>query len=112
MNKQVLIQLRADEGVKAEATKIFESLGLDLPTAIRMFLARSIYEHGLPFEVKMPKQTAISLEEGWVAFEELRKQAADVPEMTLDEINAEIAEVRAERRAKRLSVQTESGAMK
>ena len=108
MNKQFLVQIRVDEAVKAEATKIFESLGLDLPTAIRMFLARSIYERGLPFEVKMPRQIAISREEGWVA----RKQVADVPEMSLDEINAEIAAVRAERKAKRLVVQTESGAMR
>ena len=32
------------------------------------------------------------------AFHELRKQAADVPEMSLDEINAEISVVRAERK--------------
>ncbi len=31
------------------------------------------------------------------AFEELRRQAADVPEMSLEEINAEISAARAER---------------
>ena len=86
MNKQVLIQFRADEAMKAEATKIYESLGLDLPTALRMFLARSLLERGLPFEVKLPN-APISRKEGWLAFEKLREQAADVPEMSLDEIN-------------------------
>jgi hypothetical protein len=32
--------------------------------------------------------------EALVAFEEMRKQAADVPEMTLDEINKEIHQIR------------------
>ena len=32
------------------------------------------------------------------AFYELRRQAADVPEMSLDEINAEIMAVRSERK--------------
>lgn len=64
------------------------------------------------FEVKIPKQTTvISREEGWTAFEELRKQVADVAEMSLEEINAEIAAVRAERRAQWLTVQTERDAM-
>ena len=35
------------------------------------------------------------------AFRELRRQAADIPEMTLDEINAEIAAVRVEKKARR-----------
>ena len=32
------------------------------------------------------------------AFEDLRTQASDLPEMTLEEINAEIATARAERK--------------
>lgn len=35
--------------------------------------------------------------EGLAAFESLRQQASDVPEMSLEEINAEIAEVRRNR---------------
>ena len=41
---------------------------------------------------------AISRADAWHAFEELRKQAANVPEMSLDEINTEISAARAERR--------------
>ena len=46
---------------------------------------------------KLP-EPAISRAEAWNAFEELRKQAADVPEMSLDEINAKISAVRAKSR--------------
>ncbi|MCH4165195.1 MAG: type II toxin-antitoxin system RelB/DinJ family antitoxin [Lentilactobacillus diolivorans] len=39
---------------KQRATKIFNSLGLNLSTAINIFLKKSIAEGGLPFEVKDP----------------------------------------------------------
>ena len=42
--------------------------------------------------------TAITRAEAKNAFYELREQAADVPEMSLDEINAEISAVRTERK--------------
>ncbi|MCI8306520.1 MAG: hypothetical protein HFH14_00585 [Lachnospiraceae bacterium] len=41
MEQQVLIQLRADKALKQEAAEIYESLGMDLPTAFRMFMTRS-----------------------------------------------------------------------
>ena len=99
MSEQVLVQFRADKALKNEVSHIFESLGLDLSTALRMFLVRSLFVKGLPFDVRLPNPP-ISRTEAWAAFQELREQAADVPEMSLDEINAEIAAVRAERRAK------------
>lgn len=41
-----LIQLRVDDKLKEEATNLYEKLGLDLPTAIRMVLTRSVQEEG------------------------------------------------------------------
>ena len=101
MSEQVLVQFRADKALKNEVTSIFESLGLDLPTAIRMFLARSRAVRGIPFEVTLPEtEPQITRAEAWQAFQNLREQASDVPEMTMEEINAEIAAIRAERRTK------------
>ena len=48
-------------------------------------------------QLKLPEQT-ITRTEAKKAFYGLRKQAADVPEMSLDEINAEIQAARKERR--------------
>lgn len=96
MSEQVLIQFRADKALKQEVAEIYEKLGLDLPTAFRMFMAKSKMVKGLPFEAMLPEDT-ITRAEAKKAFYELRKQAADVPEMTLDEINAEILAVRKER---------------
>ena len=36
MADQVLIQFRADKALKQEVAEIYESLGMDLPTAFRM----------------------------------------------------------------------------
>ncbi len=97
MAEQVLIQFRADKKLKQEVTEIYESLGMDLPTALRMFLNKSKMVRGVPFDVRLP-ENMITREEARKAFEDLRTQAADLPEMTLEEINAEISAARAERK--------------
>lgn len=99
MSEQILIQFEIDKKLQEEVAEIYKSLGMDLTTALRMFLIRSKIERGLPFSVKLPEES-ISRAEAWEAFQELRKQAADLPEMSLEEINAEIAAARAERRQK------------
>lgn len=97
MSEQVLVQFRADKILKQEVTEIYEALGMDLPTAFRMFMKKSVLEKGLPFEAKLPENN-ITRAEAKKAFYDLREQAADIPEMTLEEINAEIEAVRAERK--------------
>lgn len=96
MAKQVLIQFRADKALKQEVTEIYERLGMDLPTAFRMFMTRSKMVKGLPFEATLPEQT-VTRAEAKSAFYEMRRQAAALPELSLDEINAEISAARAER---------------
>ena len=98
MTEQTLIQFRADKNLKNEVAAIYEAIGMDLPTAFRMFMLRSKACRGLPFPATMPEKQ-ITSEEALNAFASLRSQAADIPEMTLDEINAEIDAARAERKA-------------
>lgn len=97
MSEQVLIQFRADKALKQEVAEIYEKLGMDLPTAFRMFMAKSKMVKGLPFEARL-SENMITREEAKNAFNEMRKQLADIPEMSLDEINAEILASRKERR--------------
>ncbi|MDR0910357.1 MAG: type II toxin-antitoxin system RelB/DinJ family antitoxin [Spirochaetaceae bacterium] len=47
------VQIRLDEETKWAAEDLFDSLGLDLSTAVRMFLAACMRENGLPF---LPKR--------------------------------------------------------
>lgn len=46
-----VIQVRVDDELRQEATEIFEELGIDMSTAIRMFLKRTVKERGLPFSM-------------------------------------------------------------
>ena len=97
MAEQVLIQFRADKALKQEVTEIYESLGMDLPTALRMFMNKSKMVKGVPFDVRLPENT-VTRAEAMRTFEDLRAQASDLPEMTLEEINAEISAAGAERK--------------
>ncbi len=49
MAKNSLIQVRVEEELKREVDQLFDSLGIDTPTAIRIFLKQSIMKQGVPF---------------------------------------------------------------
>ena len=70
--EQSMIQFRVDPMLKKEVAEIYKSIGMDLPTALRMFLVRSKMMRGLPFEANLPK---------------LVNQQQEVEEMTSEEIN-------------------------
>ena len=92
-----LVQARVDKELKREVTEIYEALGMDLPTAIRMFFVRSKMVRGIPFATTLP-ENMLTRAEALDALENMFDQAADVPEMSLDDINAEIASVRKARK--------------
>jgi len=98
MPEQALVQARIDKQLKEDVGEIYAKLGLDIPTAIRIFFMRSKLENGIPFSMTLPR---ITRREALDAFEEMRRQAADVPEMTLDEINEEIRQARLESEARK-----------
>ena len=92
MSEQVLIQFRADKNLKQEVSEIYESLGMDLPTAFRMFMSMSKMVKGIPFSVTIP-EGAVTRTDAISAFERIR---ANSEEMTLEEINGEIKATRNE----------------
>lgn len=93
-----LIQVRVDSETKKEATALFEELGLDLSTAIRSFLKKAIAVGGIPFEIRLGNNTRRAME----AVRSMREtsEANGNRDMTLDEINSEIAAARRERKEK------------
>ena len=97
MAEQTLVQARVDKELKQEVSEIYEALGMDLPTAIRMFFVRSKMVRGIPFDTTLPKNV-VTRAEALSALDDMFNQASDVPEMSPDEINAEIVEVRAARK--------------
>jgi DNA-damage-inducible protein J len=52
------IQIRINDDMKTAADSLFNNLGLDTSTAVRMFLSAAIAKDGLPFPVKRRKPNA------------------------------------------------------
>jgi DNA-damage-inducible protein J len=46
------IQVRVDPDLKAEAEQLFSDIGLDMPTAVRLFLKQSIINNGIPIALE------------------------------------------------------------
>jgi len=87
-----LVQFRADDASRIQAVNICEKLGIDLQTYLRMCISRLISENGIPFSMKIESRNERALN----AMKEASRIAKEygISDMTLDEINAEIAEVR------------------
>lgn len=96
-----IVQFRIDDELKNDATVLYDRLGIDLSTAMRMFLKRSVAVNGIPFSMVLPKED-YSATKALGFMEALNKSAEynGMNEMSLDDINSEIASYRKERRAK------------
>ena len=95
-----IIQLRVDDDLKQQATNIYEKLGIDLSTAIRMFLKKSVMNNGIPFPMVLgePYDASKALD-ALKKMQEISEQNGN-SNMTLDEINEEINNARKERNMK------------
>lgn len=63
---QVSINIRMDEDLKKQFTKLCDDLGMNFTTAINIFAKKAISEWGIPFEVsaKRPNiETLMAIEE-------------------------------------------------
>jgi DNA-damage-inducible protein J len=52
------INIRVDNDVKNKAQNIFSNLGMDMTTAVNIFLRQVIRKNGIPFELVTEKTTA------------------------------------------------------
>ena len=61
------LNIRTDKDIKDQAETIFNELGINMTTAINMFLRATIREHGIPVELKLevPNDiTSAAIDEG------------------------------------------------
>lgn len=73
MAKTVSVQICINADLKKQATELFEELGLDMSSAVNLFLHQCILCGGLPFAVEVPRFNKQMLE----AIEEAKKLASD-----------------------------------
>ena len=94
--EQALVNFRMDAALKRDVEEICKEMGMSLTTAFTIFAKRLSRDRKIPFEVSADVTRAEALE----AVASLRRAAAKQPDMTLDEINAEIHEARLARKAR------------
>ena len=66
-------QVRIDSNIKKQATDLFSTLGLDMSTAVNLFLHQCVLRGGLPFVVEAPNYNKETIE----AMAEARKISRD-----------------------------------
>lgn len=80
-------QIRIDANIKQQATDLFNNLGLDMSSAVNLFLHQCVLRGGLPFTVEMPSYSQRTLDamdearhisrnpdvKGYTSMDELRK---------------------------------------
>lgn len=77
------LNIRTEKDIKDKADKIFAVLGLNMTTAVNMFLRATIRENGIPFSLKINEPN----EETKLAIEEGRKIAKDSNTKDYDSIS-------------------------
>ena len=89
---KTVLQIRIDSDLKEYASQAFEEMGLDLSTAIRLFLKQTVAEHSLPFKLKLD-QTIKEFDKSVKKAHEISKANGN-DKLTLDEINQIIDDTR------------------
>jgi len=56
------INVRVDSGLKAQAEMIFNELGLNLSSAITVFLRNAVRFGGIPFDLRLETPNAVTLQ--------------------------------------------------
>lgn len=99
MAQQASISIRVEKDLKQKFYSLCEDFGLSAATAFNVFMKTVVRERRIPFEISA--ETMISEKERFKAnFEAMRNESAEsgMNEMSLEEINALIKEVRDERK--------------
>ncbi len=69
-------QVRIDKTLKKESVELFSQLGIDMSSAVNMFLKQCVMRGGIPFEVTVPSYKKEVLE----AMEEAKNLSKDPKE--------------------------------
>ncbi len=99
MTEVTNLNIKIDRDLKLEADRLFNEMGMNLTTAVNVFVRQAVLEQAIPFRVYRGAQktgTQASIEQRRAAMQEIRDLLADVDGNSVD-----LDRVRAERRAVR-----------
>ena len=97
------INIRMDKVLKEQAESLLSELGMNMTTAFNIFLRQTVRERAIPFHISAAVSTHKALlTEGRGLMKSIQEDSIrnGTDKMTMDEIDAEIAAYRRERREK------------
>ena len=95
---QTAMTVRIDNQQKAKFDSLCEQFGMSANTAINIFVRQVIRLRRIPFIISAAESDEDIRAKAIQTIKEIREDAQNRPELTLDELNAEINAVREERR--------------
>ena len=95
---QTAMTVRIDNQQKAKFDSLCEQFGMSANTAINIFVRQVIRIRRIPFIISAAESDEDIRAKAIQTIKEIREDAQNRPELTLDEINAEINAVREARR--------------
>lgn len=81
------MNIRMDSEIKKQAEEIFAEFGINMTTAVNIFLRQTIRENGIPFELKLnvPNvETVQAIKEGEKMIQEGKSKFSSAEEMFND----------------------------
>ena len=89
MTATKMLHIRVDDDLRDDAAAIFDSLGLTMSEAVRLFLHRAVVSQGLPLELKVPNErTRAALQEAR-QMRKARKARFATPDALFAALNAQ-----------------------
>ena len=91
------LNIRIDRDLKMEADRLFNDMGMNLTTAVNVFVRQAVLERAIPFKIYRGSEiagTKPSVEERRAAMQEIRELLAGIDGSSID-----LDRMKAERRA-------------
>ena len=79
------IAVRVDDKLKKDATEVFNELGLDMSTAIKLFLKQSILAKSIPFKIALDEYSKEEVEQAKKDIQKLVKEKSEVVRLDFNE---------------------------
>lgn len=93
---QSAMTIRLDNQLKTQFDKLCSQFGMSANTAVNVFISAVVRTRSIPFPITSPKEDSRTRALQMVA--DIRQEASEREELTLDEINEEIRAARRERK--------------
>ena len=97
------LSIRIDRALKEEADQVFNALGMNLTTAITVFVRQAVRQKKIPFEIALYPESEGNgniMKNAKAATERIWQSSVrnGTDKLTMEEIDAEIADVRSARK--------------